>query len=267
VTAVATSALRLHELAVRLGGREVLRDVSLDVPMGSGTCVVGPNGAGKTTLLHACAGLVDRDGSVELFGRRIEEHRRRERARSVALVPQNPVIPEAMTVRRYVLLGRTPHVGPLGAEGRADVTATDSALERLDLAWAADRRLDTLSGGELQRAVLARALAQESPLLLLDEPTTGLDLGNPVRVLVLVYDLRRQERLTVVSAMHDLTLAGRFSVRFVLLSGGRLVATGTRSEVLDATVISEHFGASVHVIGEGDVGWAIVPSSRGSDHR
>jgi iron complex transport system ATP-binding protein len=267
MTAVATGALRLRELGVRLGGREVLRDVSLDVPIGSWTCVVGPNGAGKTTLLHACAALVERDGSVELFGRRIEEHRRRDRARSVALVPQHPVIPEAMTVRRYVLLGRTPHVGPLGAEGRADVSAVGSALERLDLAWAADRRLDTLSGGELQRAVLARALAQESPLLLLDEPTTGLDLGHQVRVLELVDELRRQERLTVLSAMHDLTLAGRFAERFVLLSRGRLVAAGTRGEVLNAAVISEHFGASVHVIGHGDVGWAVVPLARGNDQR
>jgi iron complex transport system ATP-binding protein len=127
--------------------------------------------------------------------------------------------------------------------------------------------LDTLSGGELQRAVLARALAQESPLLLLDEPTTGLDLGHQVRVLELVDELRRQERLTVMSAMHDLTLAGRFSDRFVLLSGGRVVATGTRNEVLDAAVISEHFGASVQVIDQGDLGWAIVPSSRASHHR
>jgi iron complex transport system ATP-binding protein len=259
--------LSVRELAVRLGRREIVRDVSFDVPAGSWTCVVGPNGAGKTTLLHACAGLVERDGSVELFERRIDEYGRRARARSVALVPQQPVIPEAMTIRRYVLLGRTPHVGPLGAEGRADVVAVASALERLDLAWAADRRLDTLSGGELQRAVLARALAQEAPLLLLDEPTTGLDLGHQVRVLELVDELRREQHLTVVSAMHDLTLAGRFADRFLLLSRGRLVAAGARSEVLDAAVISEHFGASVHVLSDGDVGWAVVPSSRGGTRR
>ena len=251
MTAGAASALRLHELAVRLGGREVLRDISLDVPMGSWTCVVGPNGAGKTTLLHACAGLVHRDGSVELFGRRIEEHRRRERARSVALVPQHPVIPEAMTVRRYVLLGRTPHVGPLGAEGRADVAAMDSALERLELAWAADRRLDTLSGGELQRAVLARALAQESPLLLLDEPTTGLDLGHQVRVLELVDELRRQERLTVVSAMHDLTLAAQHADGFVLLHEGRVVARGPAREVFTSALVERVFDATVSVIDDG----------------
>jgi iron complex transport system ATP-binding protein len=259
------AALAVHDLRVRLGGRDVLQDVTLYVPTGAWTCVVGPNGAGKTTLLHACAGLVERGGTVELFGRRIDAYRRRERSRLVALVPQQPVIPDAMTVRAYVSLGRTPHVGPLGAERRADVAAVASALERLDLAWAADRRLDTLSGGELQRAVLARALAQEAPLLLLDEPTTGLDLGHQVRVLELVDELRRQERLTIVSAMHDLTLAGRFCDRFVLLSGGRVVAAGRRSDVLDAAVISEHFGASVHVIGEGDLGWAVVPSSRRAD--
>jgi iron complex transport system ATP-binding protein len=261
------AALAVRELWVRLDGRDVLREVSFDVPTGAWTCVVGPNGAGKTTLLHACAALVERTGAVELFGRGIDAYRRRERARLVALVPQQPVIPDAMTVRAYVLLGRTPHVGPLGAERPADLAAVASALERLDLAWAADRRLDTLSGGELQRAVLARALAQQAPLLLLDEPTTGLDLGHQIRVLELVDELRRQERLTVVTAMHDLTLAGRFSDRFVLLSGGQVVAAGTRSDVLDAVIISEHFGAGVHVIRDGEVGWAVVPSSRRHDPR
>jgi iron complex transport system ATP-binding protein len=261
----AARALDVSDLGVRLGGRDVLRGVSFHVPTGSWTCVVGPNGAGKTTLMHAAAGLVDHEGTVELFERRIESYLRRERARLAALVPQQPVIPEAMSVRRYVLLGRTPHVGPLGAERPVDVVTAASALERLDLVWAAERRLDTLSGGELQRAVLARALAQEAPLLLLDEPTTGLDLGHQVRVLELVDELRRQERLTVVSAMHDLTLAGRFADRFVLLSRGRLVAEGARTDVLDAAVIAEHFGASVRVIGDGDIGWAVVPSSRGRE--
>jgi iron complex transport system ATP-binding protein len=260
-------ALALRDLAVRLGGREILRDVSFEVPIGSWTCIVGPNGAGKSTLMHAAAGLVEHGGAVELWGRRVESYRRRDRARLVALVAQQPVIPEAMSVRRYVLLGRTPHLGALGAERRVDIVAVSSALERLDLAWAASRRLDTLSGGELQRAVLARALAQEAPLLLLDEPTTGLDLGHQVNVLELVDELRREERLTVVSAMHDLTLAGRFSDRFVLLSRGRLVASGNRNEVLDAAIIAEHFGASVRVIGDGEIGWAVVPSSRGGGER
>jgi iron complex transport system ATP-binding protein len=254
-------ALGVRGLGVRLGGREILHEVSFDVPAGSWVCAVGPNGAGKTTLLHAAAGLVGFDGAVELWGRPLGTYRRRERARLVALVPQQPVIPDAMPVGRYVALGRTPHLGALGAEARTDTLVIESVLERLELIWARDRRLDTLSGGELQRAVLARALAQQAPLLLLDEPTAGLDLGHQIRVLELVDRLRREQGLTVLSTMHDLTLAGRFADRFALLSSGRLVAHGARSNVLDAAVIAEHFGANVRVLGDGEVGWAVVPTS------
>jgi iron complex transport system ATP-binding protein len=166
-----------------------------------------------------------------------------------------------VTVEQYVLLGRTPHLGLLAAEGPRDLDAVRSALDRLDLGWAASRRLETLSGGELRRAVLARALAQAAPLLLLDEPTTGLDLGQQLRVLELVDELRRADGLTVVSTMHDLTLAGRFARRFALLSGGRLVAEGGRADVLAPHVIAEHYGAAVRVIDDGDLGWAVVPIS------
>jgi iron complex transport system ATP-binding protein len=254
-------ALDVEGLGVHLGGQEILRDVTLEVTAGSWVCAIGPNGAGKTTLLHAVAGLVPFEGLVGLWGRELGTYPRRERARLVALVPQQPVIPEGVTVEGYVLLGRTPHLGVLGSERRSDIVAVEQALERLDLVWAGERRLDTLSGGELQRVVLARALAQEAPLLLLDEPTTGLDLGHQVRVLELVDELRREHGLTVLSTMHDLTLAGRFADRFALLSQGRLVSKGSRGDVLDAAVIAEHFGASVRVIGDGDIGWAVVPVS------
>lgn len=258
-------ALRVDALGVDLGGREILRDVVFEVPVGSWVCAIGPNGAGKTTLLHAVAGLVAFEGRVDLWGREVRSYPRRERARLVAIVTQQPVIPEGVTVRDYVLLGRTPHLGVLGTERRSDLLAVDQALERLELAWGVERRLDTLSGGELQRVILARALAQEAPLLLLDEPTTGLDLGHQIRVLELVDELRREHGLTVLSTMHDLTLAGRFADRFALLSQGRLVSEGIRSEVLNAAVIEEHFGASVRVIGDGEIGWAVVPVSERAD--
>lgn len=260
----ASMAVEVRGLGVRIAGREILRDVALDVLAGSWVCVVGPNGAGKTTLLHAVAGLVPFEGTAALWGRPLDAYPRRERARHVGLVPQQPVVPDGMTVHEYVRLGRTPHLGILGAERSEDVQAVRTAMERLELTSEGDRRLDSLSGGELQRVVVARALAQAAPLLLLDEPTTGLDLGHQIRVLELVESLRRSEGLTVLSTMHDLTLAGRFADHFALLSQGRLVSRGARSDVLDPAVIAEHFGTSVRVIGDGDVGWAVVPVTRGS---
>jgi iron complex transport system ATP-binding protein len=254
-------ALEVRDLSVELGGRPIVTGVRLEVPAGAWVCVIGPNGAGKTTLVHAIAGLLRHSGSVRLWGRSTGDLGRRERARTVALVPQLPVIPEGVTVEQYVLLGRTPHLGLLAAEGPRDLEAVASALERLDLSWAARRRLETLSGGELRRVVLARALAQEAPLLLLDEPTTGLDLGQQLRVLELVDELRVAGGLTVIATMHDLTLAGRFAQRFALLSAGRLVAEGTRAEVLVPHLIAEHYGATVRVIDDGDLGWAVVPLS------
>ena len=254
-----TLALESRGVSVELGGRPIVTGIDLAVDAGSWVCVIGPNGAGKTTLVHAIAGLLPHEGEVRLWGRAASELGRRERARAIAVVPQLPVIPEGITVEQYVLLGRTPHLGLLASEGPADLAAVASALERLDLAWASGRRLETLSGGELRRVVLARALAQEAPLLLLDEPTTGLDLGQQLRVLELVDELRRADGLTVVATMHDLTLAGRFAQRFALLSAGRLVAEGTRTDVLSPHVIAEHYGAAVRVIDDGDLGWAVVP--------
>jgi len=260
----AALALEIRGLSVELGKRPIVSDVRLDVPSGGWLCIIGPNGAGKTTLVHAIAGLMPHTGSVRLWGRPMDELGRRERARALAVVPQLPAIPESFSVDQYVLLGRTPHLGLLAGEGARDLEAVATALERLDLGWAASRRLDSLSGGELRRAVLARAIAQEAPLLLLDEPTTGLDIAQQLRVLELVDELRRADGLTVVSTMHDLTLAGRFAHRFALLSGGRLVAEGPRSEVLLPHVIAEHYGARVGVIDDGALGWAVVPLS-GSD--
>jgi iron complex transport system ATP-binding protein len=255
------TALEVRGLSVELGKRPIVTDLRLDVASGGWLCIIGPNGAGKTTLVHAIAGLVPHAGSVRVWGRPFEELGRRERARAVAVVPQLPAIPDGFTVEQYVLLGRTPHLGPLAGERARDIEAVATALERLDLGWAASRRLDSLSGGELRRAVIARAIAQEAPLLLLDEPTTGLDIAQQLRVLELVDELRRADGLTIVSTMHDLTLAGRFAHRFALLSGGRLVAEGTRGEVLLPHVIAEHYGARVRVIDDGTLGWAVVPLS------
>jgi iron complex transport system ATP-binding protein len=254
--------IALSGLSVELGGAPILNGVDARVASGEWVALIGPNGAGKTTLLRAAAGLVRYRGSVEIDGAEVSGLRRREVARRLALVPQAPLLPPAMRVQEYVLLGRTPHLGAFAYEGRSDLAAVRSALERLDLSTLAERQLRTLSGGEQQRAVLARALAQDAPLLLLDEPTASLDLGRQQQVLELVAGLREQGELTVVSAMHDLTLAAQYGDRLLLLSQGRLVADGRPEEIATEANLELHYGASVRVVGEG-ASVAVIPVRRG----
>jgi iron complex transport system ATP-binding protein len=242
------TAVQLESLSVSLGGTEIVHGVAATVAPGEWVALIGPNGAGKTTILRAIAGLVPFGGSVRIDGRAVGSSTRRQIARRVALVPQKPETPPALTVAEYVLLGRTPHIGYLATEGREDRLAAEQALERLGLAPFVDRVLDSLSGGELQRVVLARALAQEAPLLLLDEPTSALDLGRQQQVLELVDVLRREHGLTVLSALHDLSLAGQYAERLILLDGGRVVAEGTAREVLSERSIATYYGANVRVI-------------------
>ncbi len=254
-------AVQIAELTVVLGGETVLDRVSLTVARGSWLSIIGPNGAGKTTLLRALIGLVPTRGSVMLDGVAVGARSRRDRARAAAVVAQNPVVPPGMSVRDYVLLGRTPHLRPLGRDGAADVLAVRDALDQLDLVRFADRPLDTLSGGERQRAFMARALAQAAPILLLDEPTTSLDVGHQQEVLELVDGLRRTNGLTVVSTMHDLTLAGQYADRLLLLDRGRGVAAGTAVEVLTEHNLDRFYGARVRVL-HGDDGTLVVAPVR-----
>jgi iron complex transport system ATP-binding protein len=249
--------IALDRVSVDLGGARVVDDVSETVASGEWVTLIGPNGAGKSTLLRAAAGLVHFDGSITLDGDAIADLGRREIARRLAFVPQSPLLPPEMRVREYVLLGRTPHIGAFAHEGRRDVEAAHRSLARLDLIALAERPLRTLSGGEQQRAVLARALAQEAPVLLLDEPTMALDIGRQQQVLELVAGLREDTELTVLSAMHELTLAAQYADRLLLLSGGRLVAAGPPQEIVTEALIAEHYGAAVRVL-EG----AVVPLRR-----
>jgi cobalamin transport system ATP-binding protein len=252
------SAIRLRGVTVQLGGRAVVDRVDADVADGEWVALIGPNGAGKTTLLRALARLVPFAGEIELDGRPLAEHGRGELARLVAVVPQEPSTPPWMTVAEYVLLGRTPHLGPLAKEGVRDREAAARALARLDLLAFMERRLGTLSGGEKQRVVVARALAQEAAIVLLDEPTAALDIGHQQQALDLLDGLRAESGLTLVAAMHDLTLAAQYADRMLLLDGGRVVADGAPTEVLTAPVIARHYGAAIDVVPVGDR-IAIVP--------
>ncbi len=257
------TALSIRHVGVTIDRTEILRDVSLDVIEGEWVTIVGPNGSGKSTLLRAVGGLLRFTGGIELFGQPIGARSRRDRARLVATVAQDPIVPSAMAVLDYVMLGRTPYIAPLGRESRHDIDVAIGILERLDLAGFAWRRLDSMSGGERQRVFLARALAQGARLLLLDEPTSALDIGHQQDVLELVDTLRRENALTVVATMHDLSIAGEYADRMIMLSRGSVVARGTPSDVLTESLLAEHYNAHVRVI-PGESGPLVVPVRRRS---
>jgi iron complex transport system ATP-binding protein len=252
------SAVHARGVAVDLGGAPILRGVDLDVAAGEWVAVIGPNGAGKSTLLRAVGGVLPVAGAISLFGTPVSRLRRRERAQLVATVPQNPVVPPGVAVFDYVLLGRTPYIAPLGRESARDLEAVHDVLARLDLGALADRPLETLSGGERQRVFLARALAQGATLVLLDEPTTALDIGHQQEVLELVDELRRDRGLTVLSTMHELSIAGEYADRIVLLAGGVVVAAGSPAEVLTEELLALHYRARVKVL-PGDHGPLVIP--------
>lgn len=241
----------------------MLGDVDLEVTAGTWTSVIGPNGSGKTTLLRAVAGLLPFSGEVLLDGVSTGSIARRDLAKLVAYVPQDPVVPTEMPVGDYVLLGRTPYIPYLATESRHDRAVAASVLEETGLELFANRRLGTLSGGEQQRAIVARALAQEAPILLLDEPTTGMDIGYQQQILELVDSLRAERRLTVLSAIHDLTLAGQFSDRLLLIDSGRTCAAGLPAEVLTEELILKHYGTPVRVVHGPGEGIAVIPRRLG----
>ncbi|MEM9513909.1 MAG: ABC transporter ATP-binding protein [Actinomycetota bacterium] len=235
-------------LTVTIDGTRLLGPTSLTVGAGSWVNVIGPNGAGKSTMLRALAGLQTAEGRIELGGTPIGSYNRRARSRYIGFVGQHPTMPAGMTVEQYVLLGRAPHLRPMSAEGPDDFAAVERALAQLELTKLAGRSLETLSGGESQRAALARAFAQEPSLLLLDEPTSALDIGHQQDVLELVDQLRHELGLTVVSTMHDLTLAARYGDHLVMLTDGRVVASGPPVQVLTGPHLAAHYGAAVDVI-------------------
>jgi iron complex transport system ATP-binding protein len=241
------SALSIQGLSVELDRVPVLHAVSCAVSSGGWLALTGPNGAGKTTLLRAVAGLVPHRGTIRVDQDDLSALRGRARARLIAYVPQIPVLPPDMTVAEYVLLGRTPHLGYLGSPGRLDRARAADASDRLDITRFAARRLASLSGGERQRVVLARALAQDPQVLLLDEPTSLLDIGHQQQVLELIDDLRRSRGVTVVSTLHDLTQAGQYAGDLVLLMDGKVEAAGDPATVLTVELIARVYAARVTV--------------------
>ncbi len=253
------SSIEFSGVTVRYGKREVVREFDATVTSGGWLGLIGPNGAGKSSLLRAAVGLVPHDGEIRVDGVSMALRSRTRRAALVAYVPQNPLLPHDMTAFEYVLLGRAPFVGYFGTESRQDRALAAGVLERLDVAEFTDRKLGELSGGEQQRLVIARALATEAPILLLDEPTSALDIGHQQQALELVARLRRDHGLTVISAMHDLTLAGMYADHLALMHVGSVVAYGTATEVLSADTLAEFYGVRVTVHHEPDGTVVVIP--------
>lgn len=256
------TSLAFENVRVKYAGRTAVADFSDTVRPGEWLCVIGPNGAGKSSLLRAIAGVASHKGRILVDGSPLTARSSRRRAQLIAYVPQSPVLPAGMTGREYVLLGRNPFVTHFGNESAHDHTMVDDVIERLDLTGLASRDVATLSGGESQRLVIARAIAQEAPILLLDEPTSALDIGHQQQALELVDKLRREHGLTVVSAMHDLTLAGIYSDRLVLMHAAHCVARGSAEEVLRPETLSEFYGVSVRVHRESDGTIVVIPSKK-----
>jgi iron complex transport system ATP-binding protein len=253
------TSLAANAVTAGYGSRVVLRDCSFAIGSGEIVAVVGPNGAGKSTLLRVLAGLLRPvAGSVLLDGQDLATLSRSQVARRIAVVPQifDTLFP--FTVREVVALGRTARLSPLGSPAATDVAAVDRAIDDLELRALASRRIDRLSGGERQRAVLAMALAQETEVLLLDEPTVHLDPAHQIAILDLIRALAAKRGLAVCAVLHDLNLASTFASRIVVIADGRVAREGSPAEVLRADLVRGIFGNGLEVI-ERDGHPAVLP--------
>lgn len=243
--------LRAEAISVDYPGRPVLDSLSLDIPDGKVTAIVGPNACGKSTLLRALARLTPvAGGQVSLDGQPIEKQRSRTVARHLAILPQSPLAPEGLTVLDLVRRGRTPHQSALRQWSRADAAAVDRALCLTGLKDMSFQLLATLSGGQRQRAWIAMALAQDTDLLLLDEPTTYLDLPHQIELLALIRKLNHDTGRTVAMVLHDINLAARFADHMVALRDGRVRHRGTPSEVVTTEMMQDIFSLPCTVISD-----------------
>ena len=240
--------LRVSGISAGYGEKSVLRRVEFTLRAGECAALLGPNGSGKTTLLRAISGVLGpQAGTVELLGRPVAAMQPRERARMVAVVPQRGQVPQGLTARQMVLLGRFAHLDWLGAYSRKDYAVADSALDETGAAPLAQRRLTELSGGELQRVLLARALAQQSPLLLLDELAAGLDWARMVELFDLL-ERRRAAGACVLMAVHDCNLAALYATRLMGLKGGNLVFDGPVAQVFTQENLGALYNIPINVL-------------------
>lgn len=241
--------LSARGLSTSYQGARVLSDLDVDIPTGAITTLIGPNGCGKSTLLKSLATVLDFSGTVTLNGRDIRSMKRTERARLLSMLPQQPVAPDALTVEQLVARGRHPHQSWLQRWSSDDESKVAQALELTNTAELAKRPISDLSGGQRQRVWIAMTLAQDTPTVLLDEPTTYLDLAHSIDLLRLVERLRDTEDKTIVMVLHDLNLAVRHSDYLIAMgSDGTVRAAGTPSDIVTPDLLAEVFGLAARVV-------------------
>lgn len=242
------TAVNVHQLTCGYPPVTVLKGLDFDVKPGEFFIVLGPNGSGKTTLIRSLAGLLPiSGGEIEIHDRSIKAYSRRELALQLAYVAQTGGDGGSFTIRELVLMGRSPYLGILGVEGEKDVLTADQAIAYTGLSHLSDRRIDSVSGGERQRAHISRAICQETGLILLDEPTAALDLAHQIRVMDLMAMLRKDNGTTVIMISHDLNLAAMYADRLLLLVKGRIAACGTPKEVLNEETLVNAYGCDILV--------------------
>jgi len=254
--------LEVHNIHAGYPEKEILHGINLTAQPGQLVALVGPNGAGKTTMIRAMSGVLPLlAGTVNAFGKDITHLSPTERAKLIAVVPQANQLPPAFTGWQTVILGRTPYLNWMGHLSQKDQSVTRQAMQQTATVEFADRQVGQLSGGEQQRLLLARALAQSAPVLLLDEPTTHLDIQFQFNLMADVRKLAKEQNLVVVMAMHDLNLVSRFCDQVALLNKGQLVSFGTPVEVLTAETLSEVYQIQIEIHPDGKEGqFFIMPT-------
>jgi len=251
--------LKIQNLSVYYGKRQVLHDIQLEVHSGEVVALIGPNGAGKSTLIRSISGVVPiRSGIIKVNDTDVTSLSSMQRAQQIAVVPQAVSMPPAFTVWETALLGRTPYLNFLGQTSSRDEAVARLALEQVDASHLVESRMDEISGGEQQRVLLARALAQDTPILLMDEPTTHLDLPHQIDLLKLIKKQAREKNLTVLVALHDLNLASLFADRIAIVENGLLCVAGSPQETLTSEILRSVYHMQVHVIAHPETGVPLI---------
>jgi iron complex transport system ATP-binding protein len=242
------SLIDIRGVSLQYGLLAVIKDVSVEIEPGEFFVIIGPNGAGKTTLLKALAGLHPLfEGDIHIQQRPISDYSRKELAQTLALVPQQINADFPFTVAETVLMGRYAHLGLLSVEGKKDLQLAEQAMVFTEILHLAGRRLGQLSGGERQRVIIARAICQQSKILLLDEPTASLDPAHQLRIMDLMERLREKQQITIVMVSHDLNLASTYADRLLLLKDGAVEKIGTPRQVLTRELLSQSYGCTLLV--------------------